>query len=59
MVSIQGIYRDGKVELIEEAPARGDGPVIVTFVAAAPAVPAQSSSREALVERAIESPSGV
>jgi hypothetical protein len=30
--SIEGIYRDGKVELLEPAPLDGEGRVIVTFL---------------------------
>ncbi|MDA1049540.1 MAG: hypothetical protein O3C40_03550 [Planctomycetota bacterium] len=30
--SIEGIYRDGKVELLEPAPAHAAGRVIVTFL---------------------------
>jgi hypothetical protein len=30
--SIEGVYRDGKVELIEPVPAGAEGRVIVTFV---------------------------
>lgn len=30
--SIQGIYRDGKIELLEPAPSAGDARVIVTFL---------------------------
>ena len=32
MKSIEGIYRDGKVELLEPAPLDGEGRVIVTFL---------------------------
>ena len=32
MKSIDGIYRDGKVELLEPAPLEGEGRVIVTFL---------------------------
>ena len=31
--SIEGIYRNGKVELSELPPAEAEGPVIVTFLA--------------------------
>lgn len=30
--SIEGVYRDGKVELLEPAPLAGDARVIVTFL---------------------------
>ncbi|MCH7990590.1 MAG: hypothetical protein IID46_15730 [Planctomycetes bacterium] len=30
--SVEGIYRDGKVELLEPAPFDGEGRVIVTFL---------------------------
>ncbi|MBI2477179.1 MAG: hypothetical protein HYV60_00535 [Planctomycetia bacterium] len=30
--SVEGVYRDGKVELLEPAPAKADGRVIVTFL---------------------------
>ena len=33
--SIEGVYRDGRVELLESPPAHLDGKVIVTFLAAA------------------------
>ena len=32
MKSVEGIYRDGKVELLEPAPLDGEGRVIVTFL---------------------------
>lgn len=32
--SVEGVYRDGKVELIEPAPEGADGKVIVTFLSA-------------------------
>lgn len=32
--SVEGVYRDGKVELCEPAPADAEGRVIVTFLAA-------------------------
>ena len=31
--SVEGVYRDGKVELTEPAPEGAAGPVIVTFLA--------------------------
>ncbi len=31
--SVEGIYRDGKVELLEPAPKGAEGRVIVTFLA--------------------------
>jgi hypothetical protein len=33
--SVEGIYRDGKVELLEPAPANANGRVIVTFLSLA------------------------
>ena len=30
--SVEGVYRDGKVELLEPAPANANGRVIVTFL---------------------------
>jgi hypothetical protein len=30
--SIEGVYRDGKVELFEPPPTAGESPVIVTFL---------------------------
>jgi hypothetical protein len=30
--SIEGVYRDGKIELLEPAPERGAGPVIVRLL---------------------------
>jgi hypothetical protein len=36
--SVRGVYRDGKIELLEPAPYKVDGPVIVTFLAGAAAV---------------------
>ena len=30
--SIEGVYRDGKIELLEPAPDKAPGPVIVTFL---------------------------
>lgn len=32
--SIEGVYRDGKIELAEPAPEGAAGPVIVTFLGA-------------------------
>ena len=32
MKSVEGIFRDGKVELLEPAPSDGEGRVIVTFL---------------------------
>jgi len=32
--SIQGVYHDGRIELIEPAPEDAAGPIIVTFLAA-------------------------
>jgi len=32
--SVEGIYRDGKVELLEAAPMQGEARVIVTFLPA-------------------------
>lgn len=32
--SVEGIFRNGKVELLEPAPANAEGRVIVTFLAA-------------------------
>ncbi len=34
--SVEGVYRDGKVELIEPPPEGAAGRVIVTFVSSAP-----------------------
>lgn len=34
--SVEGVYRDGKVELLEPAPEAGEGRVIVTFLSPAP-----------------------
>jgi len=34
--SVEGVYRDGKVELLEPAPPNATGRVIVTFMSAAP-----------------------
>jgi hypothetical protein len=31
--SVEGVYRDGKVELTQPVPAGASGPVIVTFLA--------------------------
>lgn len=36
--SIEGVYRDGKVELLEPAPEGAAGRVIVTFVSNATAI---------------------
>jgi hypothetical protein len=33
--SIEGVYRDGKIELLEPAPEKAAGPVIVTFLSVA------------------------
>ena len=33
--SVEGVYRDGKVELLEPAPANANGRVIVTFLSPA------------------------
>jgi hypothetical protein len=30
--SVEGLYRDGKIELLEPAPERATGPVIVTIL---------------------------
>ena len=30
--SVEGVYRDGKIELLEPAPENAAGPVIVTFL---------------------------
>lgn len=35
--SFEGIYRQGKVELLESPPSDAEGKVIVTFLAAGPA----------------------
>jgi hypothetical protein len=32
--SVQGVYRDGKIELLEPAPEDAAGPIVVTFLAA-------------------------
>jgi len=32
--SVQGVYHDGKIELLEPAPEDAAGPIIVTFLAA-------------------------
>jgi len=32
--SVQGVYRDGKIELLEPPPDAAAGPIIVTFLAA-------------------------
>lgn len=34
--SIEGVYRDGKVELLEPAPPEVEGRVIVTFLSSPP-----------------------
>jgi hypothetical protein len=34
--SVEGVYRDGKVELLEPAPANANGRVIVTFLSPVP-----------------------
>ena len=34
--SVEGVYRDGKVELLEPAPPNATGRVIITFMSAAP-----------------------
>jgi hypothetical protein len=46
--SVEGVYRDGKIELTEPAPAGASGPVIVTFLALAGPVdlPARGVSEE-------------
>jgi hypothetical protein len=31
--SVEGVYRDGRIELLEPAPAEAEGRVIVTFLA--------------------------
>ena len=31
--SVEGVYRDGKIELVEPAPEGAEGKVIVTFLA--------------------------
>ena len=36
--SVEGVYRDGKVELVEPAPEDASGRVIVTFLSNAQAV---------------------
>jgi hypothetical protein len=36
--SVEGIYRDGKIELVEPVPASLSGKVIVTFVSSSPGV---------------------
>jgi hypothetical protein len=36
--SIQGIFRDGKIELLEPAPSEDDARVVVTFLPAGNAV---------------------
>ena len=33
-VAVEGIFRDGKVELLEDPPDRGEARVIVTFLSA-------------------------
>jgi hypothetical protein len=40
--SVEGVYRDGKVELLEAAPANAAGRVIVTFL---PVVPVDLAQR--------------
>jgi hypothetical protein len=32
--SVQGVYRDGRIELLEPAPEDAAGPIVVTFLAA-------------------------
>jgi hypothetical protein len=39
MQSVAGVYRDGKVELLEKPPVVGEARVIVTFLPAGPARP--------------------
>ncbi|MHB1034689.1 MAG: hypothetical protein ACYC35_13420 [Pirellulales bacterium] len=38
MKSVEGVYRDGKIELLEAAPAEAEGRVIVTFLSPSAAV---------------------
>ncbi|MDZ4686020.1 MAG: hypothetical protein SH850_13205 [Planctomycetaceae bacterium] len=45
--SVKGICRNGRVELLEPAPAGGDGDVIVTFLVAGP---------KTLADRGIDEP---
>ncbi len=34
LTSIRGVYKDGKVELLESAPSTGEAQVIITFLPA-------------------------
>jgi hypothetical protein len=48
--SVEGIYRGGKIELLEQPPDVVDGPVIVTFLSA----PVQTPKEVDLASRGID-----
>jgi hypothetical protein len=51
--SIEGVYRDGKIELVESPPAGMTGRVIVTFISS-PASSVELSQRGIDVQQAVD-----
>lgn len=51
LTAVEGIYKDGKVELLERPEGLREARVIVTFLPATPAEPSAGEARNRLLSR--------